>query len=43
LLPIILGGLLFINLRRIDNKSDWEGALPDEIKKRIQKQTPGPC
>lgn len=38
MLPIILGVLLFINLRRIDNRSDLEGALPAEVKERIDKK-----
>jgi len=39
LLPTFLGVLLFINLRRIDSRSDWEGALPAEVKERIDKKT----
>jgi len=38
LLPIFLGVLLFINLRRIDSRSDWEGALPAEVKERIDQK-----
>lgn len=38
LLPILLGVLLFVNLRHIDNRSDWEGDLPDEVKDRIDKK-----
>ena len=40
LLPTLLGVLLFVNLRRIDNRSDWEGDLPHEVKQRIDKQAP---
>ena len=40
LLPIVLGVLLFIHLHQIDARSGWEGALPDEVKERIDKKTP---
>jgi hypothetical protein len=40
LLPTVLGVLLFLNLRRIDNGSTWEGDLPVEVKKRIEKTLP---
>lgn len=39
LLPAALGVVLFLNLRRIDGRSDWEGALPSEIRKRIESNS----
>ena len=40
LIPAVLGILLFINLRCIDNKSSWEGDLPSDVKDRINKTLP---
>jgi len=37
LLPTVLGVVLFRNLRRIDQESNWEGKLPGDVKARIDK------
>jgi hypothetical protein len=38
LLPAVLGVLLFLDLRRIDKASKWEGTIPAEVQKRIDKK-----
>jgi len=38
LLPAVLGVLLFLDLRRIDKSSKWEGTIPAEVQKRIDKK-----